>query len=166
MTKQKLLHGGFMQKRSFLLITLTILTITLAYSQETHRISLGIGIEGNLNSRQDMALGENLTFDYEINRFLALGIKLGANQNFKRLQIWEPEAFIRWYFMDLSGPKLFIQGDLGASIIYYRSDLYPVIMGGISGGIRFPLNNWYVEPYIRGGYPFILGAGICAGYRF
>jgi hypothetical protein len=41
------------------------------------------------------------------------------------------------------------------------------ISAGISLGWRFLLGKTvFVEPSVRGGYPFIAGAGICAGLRF
>ncbi|MDR3167704.1 MAG: hypothetical protein LBT93_07155 [Treponema sp.] len=155
-----------MRKQLFLLFMVTSLTANFVYTQETHRLSLGVGIEGNLNSRQGMALGKNFSLDYGINRFLSAGMKAGFSKDFNRILIWEPDAFIRWYFKDFSSFLLFVQADLGASIILTDARVYPVMLGGISGGIRFPLDKWYVEPYIRSGYPFILGAGMSAGYRF
>jgi hypothetical protein len=155
-----------MEKRVFLLCMLIILTAVFVCAQEAHRIFLGVGIEGNLNSRQDMAMGQHLTFDYGINRVLSAGLKWGFSHNFNQLYVLEPEAFVRWYFKKFSSAFLFLQADLGASIIFSESAVYPLMMGGITGGIRFPLNHWYIEPYVRGGYPFMVGAGANIGYRF
>ena len=35
-----------------------------------------------------------------------------------------------------------------------------------SVGYRFGINRLYIEPVIRGGYPFIVGAGLSIGVRF
>ena len=38
---------------------------------------------------------------------------------------------------------------------------------GLGAGWRIPFSNrWYWEPYIRIGYPYIVGAGISAAFRF
>lgn len=154
-------------KRIFLLLVVfTLLSTGLVCAQETRRISLGAGLEGNMNSRRNWAMGEMISFDYAINRSFSAGLKVAFSQNFGRVLTGESAAFFRWNITNFSSSLLFVQGDLGASFLAEDGRLHPVIMGGISGGIRIPLANWYVEPYIRGGYPFIVGAGIIAGYRF
>jgi hypothetical protein len=38
---------------------------------------------------------------------------------------------------------------------------------GVMLGRRFLLGGrWYVEPYLRAGYPYVAGAGASAGFRF
>ena len=38
---------------------------------------------------------------------------------------------------------------------------------GLTAGWRFPIGSrFFIEPYIRGGYPYYGGAGLCAGVRF
>ncbi|MDR2102227.1 MAG: hypothetical protein LBP43_06620, partial [Treponema sp.] len=106
--------------------------------------------------------GQSLAVDYGITRFLSAGIKWGFSQNFYQVQAFEPEAFIRFY----AGSFLFFQADMGASITLKDYQPYLFILGGITAGVRVPVDHWYVEPYIRGGYPFMAGAGVSAGYRF
>jgi hypothetical protein len=46
-------------------------------------------------------------------------------------------------------------------------DLKTFFMGGLELGLRFNLGkgDWYVEPRIRGGYPFIAGASCAVGWQ-
>jgi hypothetical protein len=55
----------------------------------------------------------------------------------------------------------------GNSTFHYgtRSSIYPSAVLGLS--CRFYMkNSWYLEPYIRGGYPVFAGAGLLLGRRF
>jgi hypothetical protein len=48
----------------------------------------------------------------------------------------------------------------------YRNSRGSPEAAGIAG-VRFRLgSNFYLEPYFRGGYPFIGGAGLTLGFRF
>ena len=43
---------------------------------------------------------------------------------------------------------------------------FGTISAGLTAGWRFPFgNNWFIEPAIRAGYPYIAGGGLSAGYR-
>jgi hypothetical protein len=148
-----------------LFMALTLSTGTIV-SQEAGHFSLGAGIEANLNVREGLSLSENLSFDYGITKTIAAGIKFGYSYNFDEIVVLEPEAFVRWYFWELEGIPLFTQVSLGSSIIFEDGEAHPVVLGGLSAGLRIPLNRWYVESSLRGGYPFIWGIGVSAGYRF
>jgi hypothetical protein len=45
-------------------------------------------------------------------------------------------------------------------------DTAPLFLGEAVAGWRFSFGNWYVEPYVRFGVPFIWGAGVSGGYKF
>jgi hypothetical protein len=152
--------------RIFILVTAFLIAVSFIGAEETYRFNLGLGVEGNMNARKNMTLGGAISASYGINEILAAGLKFTMSHDFKHLMILEPEVFVRWYFLSLGKFPLFVQGDLGSSLIMDDSHLYPSFMGGLTVGMRFPLERWYVEPYIRGGYPFITGIGITAGLRF
>jgi hypothetical protein len=148
---------------------LSLLFVVLAgtlSAREAERFALGFGIEGNSNTRDGMAMGESLYFSYEIIKNLEAGVTFGVNHNFQNMTVLEPAAMGRWYFFELPKNKFFAQADLGASLILEDGTLTPLFLGGLTLGARFPLGPWYLEPYARGGYPFIWGAGLKAGYRF
>ncbi|MDR1929907.1 MAG: hypothetical protein LBQ44_04670 [Treponema sp.] len=153
-------------KKIVLLSLLLTAFMGLAAAQEVGVFSLGLGVEGCMNTRYGVALEENLSFDYGIVKTVTAGIKFGFSQDFTGITVLAPEAFARWYFTEIDGNPLFVQVDLGASLIMEDSRIHPVFLGGLMAGIRFPLNAWYVEPSVRIGYPFIWGAGAAAGYRF
>jgi len=40
-------------------------------------------------------------------------------------------------------------------------------LGGLTAGMRLEIEDrWYLEPALRGGYPFTWGAGITLGKKF
>jgi hypothetical protein len=149
-----------------LLFTMFIILISLVEAQEAKQIALGLGIEGNMNTRKGAALGTAVSAGYGIFPGLAAGIKFGFSHNLARIMTLEPELFARWYFGELKNLSFFAQAGIGASIIFEDTAAHPAVLGNLAAGLRIPLGSWYVEPYLRTGYPFIWGAGISAGYRF
>jgi hypothetical protein len=135
-------------------------------AQETGGFSLGFGMEGNFNTRKGIALGQIISLEYDLNKTAALGAKFAFNQDFGRIMVLETAAFGRWNLFDFGGKTFFLQGDLGLSLVFEESQRLPLFLGGLTLGLRFPLGQWYVEPYLRTGYPFIWGAGVMGGYRF
>jgi hypothetical protein len=93
------------------------------------------------------------------------------NRDFSLFVTIEPEVYFRWYMPFLRpafGGGFFIQADAGASIIQEEAGMRYSVMGGGTVGFRyfFRSGNYYFEPYARGGYPFLWGAGIAFGCRF
>jgi hypothetical protein len=153
-------------KGSLILPLLLLVTAVYIGAQEPTGFALGFGVEGNNNTRKGVALGENLYFTYSFNNALEAGLQLGINYDFQNILALEPMVMGRWYFYDLFGGRIFAQADLGATLILEGEQLRPLALGGLALGIRFPLGAWFVEPYARGGYPFMWGAGVNGGYRF
>ena len=147
--------------------------------------ALGLGIEGNGYNNGDgtsgvLGLGFSLTGEYRFNietliPILSTGLRLGGFTNLNGLLTLEPLAFLRLSFRSgLLGRSwgmvhIFIEGNFGAALLRYEGegDLSPSLSGGASAGARIFLgNNWYIEPYIRGGYPVFVGGGLLGGYAF
>jgi hypothetical protein len=153
-----------------LLLIMCITLVSLVEAQEAKQFSLGLGIEANMYARRGVALGTAVSADYGFLPNLAAGIKFGFSHNLARIMALEPEVFARWYAGDVKGLFLFVQAGLGTSVIFEdRSEgrkAHPAVMGNLAAGLRIPLKQWYVEPYLRTGYPFIWGAGVSAGRRF
>ena len=111
---------------------------------------------------------------------LALGYGNGASIGFKAAYLVDADGQVttlelnflfRWYFLGSgSGPYLQINGG-PAFFAQYESMAIPSEIGTVSAGLsvgwRFLLGRyWFIEPGIRGGYPYIAGAGLSAGFRF
>ncbi|MDR1597076.1 MAG: hypothetical protein LBR99_05155 [Treponema sp.] len=156
-----------MNRALLLIITLTVLVSLAGTAQEAKQLALGLGVDGNMNTRKGAALGGTVSAGYGIIPNLAAGIKIGFSHNFDTIMTLEPEVFARWYFLDSKNISPFVQAGLGTSVFFEDGAVYPAFLGDLSAGLRIPFSRqWYTEAYLRAGYPFIWGAGIIAGYRF
>jgi hypothetical protein len=153
-------------RRVFILIAFLLASLSILGAQETKRFSLGIGVEANNNTRVGAAMGETMYFGCSIIQPLEAGVSVGFSYDFNRVMVLEPAAAGRWYFYHFMENRFFAQADLGASIVLEEKDTRPYFLGGLTLGVQLSLNEWYVEPYARGGYPFVWGTGVKAGYRF
>jgi hypothetical protein len=80
--------------------------------------------------------------------------------------------FLRFYLLGVnaySGPYLQL---LAGSALFNRPDDFsiPAFSGTISAGLNFGWRfvfgeRWFVEPSVRGGYPYMFGGGVSAGIR-
>jgi hypothetical protein len=135
-------------------------------SQESKRFALGAGLMGGMNSTFTMAARGSLSFDYNINETAAVGAKAGFAYFLKDTFALEPEAVIRWYFYRFPRASLFAQWDMGIRLIFNKSGGDSSFMAGASLGARFFLGTFYVEPFLRGGFPWEWGLGVMGGCRF
>jgi hypothetical protein len=62
--------------------------------------------------------------------------------------------------------NFFVQADIGAYLFLEEGEVTPMFNGGLRVGYRIPLGSFYIEPYGRGGYPYIFGIGLAAGVKF
>ena len=121
-----------------------------------------LGAEANANTREGAAAGGSLSFGADLNRHFALGAKAVFSHDFNAIGNLEPAAFLRWFPLPSNG--LFLQGEIGGSFFFEDGDSYPSILGGIGAGWRLVLGErFYLEPSVRGGYPFVWAGGIMFG---
>ena len=137
------------------------------------KVALGIDAEVNKNSLDFVSPAVSASFDYSVFRKLSLGFKMFASFDVKEkdnnLTILEPLALLRVYLVSQSGEPgtgVFLEGLGGVSILLVDSDTKFVANGGGGFGYRFAFSNFYIEPEIRVGYPYIFGAGLGTGFRF
>lgn len=137
------------------------------------KVALGFGAEVNKNSLDSVAPAGSVSFDYNIFRKVSLGVKMFAsfdvNEKDNNLTILEPHALLRFYLASPSGEPgtgVFLEGLGGASLLFVDSDTKFVVNAGAGFGYRFAFSNFYIEPELRVGYPYIFGAGLSAGFRF
>jgi len=127
------------------------------------KMSFGIGAEANANTREGAAAGGVLSFDLELNKHFLIGLNATFSHNFDTVFTLEPRVFFR-YNLPFKINGFFVQAELGTAVFFEDSKAYPAFSGGLAAGWRFLFNEkFYIEPYIRGGYPFIWGIGLTAG---
>jgi len=131
------------------------------------------GIETAFYSVSGAAYGGSLTLAY--GRGASVGFRAAYFADVEDLlSILELNILLRFYFMGgaaYSGP--FLQFTGGPALFFSRDSSIAVpaelgmVSAGLSLGWRFLLRGaWFVEPFVRGGYPYIAGGGLSAGIRF
>ena len=146
--------------------------------KKTFNWSLGLLAEANMNSPDGYAMGAGLytlfmlPLKLKIGR-LSLGAKALYSNDFKKHHIFDAALLFRWNFYDFSKIKerdsgFFIQLEGGAVFGLKESEpskLFMYALGEAAFGYRFTINNFFIEPYLRGGYPVIWAIGISGGFR-
>jgi hypothetical protein len=113
-----------------------------------------------MNSGSNAAGASWVSVTLDLGRFFAAGLKTGYSHNFSGIGTLETTALGRWYFLSFEKSRLFAQVEAGADLIFYDGETFPALLGGLALGWRVALGSWYLEPVVRGGYPFIWGAGL------
>ena len=145
----------------------------LKHAATIYKSSLGITLEANKNSISYISPAGGISFDYSILRKLSLGLKVtvsyDALEKENSILSIEPLGFLRWYAVSPTGEPsagLFIEAQGGPELLFINSNFKTSTSAGLELGFRIPLQSFYFEPYLRGGYPYIFGAGISTGFRF
>ena len=146
--------------------------------KKTFNWSLGLLAEANMNSPEACAMGTGLYALFMLPLKLKIGhLSLGAkalySNDFKKHHIFDAALLFRWNFYDFSKIKerdsgFFIQLEGGAVFGLKErepSKLFMYALGEAAFGYRFTINNFFIEPYLRGGYPVIWAIGISGGFR-
>ena len=146
--------------------------------KKTFNWSLGLLAEANMNSPDGYAMGTGLYTLFMLPLKLKIGhLSLGArtlySNDFKKHHIFDAALLFRWNFYDFSKIKkrdsgFFIQLEGGAVFGLKESEpskLFMYALGEAAFGYRFTINNFFIEPYLRGGYPVIWAIGISGGIR-
>jgi len=162
---------------SFLIFIFSFLIVLPLCAQDQEKqledLWFSPGAELALYSPVSLSYGGGLTIAYGSGT--SIGVK--ASWFFDSgglVNVLELNILLRLYFDGTSahsGP--FIQFT-GGPAMYYNYDeniLLPARIGMISGGLafgwRFLLGKYfYIEPSIRAGYPYLVGAGLSAGVHF
>ena len=146
--------------------------------KKTFNWSLGLLAEANMNSPDGYAMGAGLYTLFMLPLKLKIGhLSLGArtlySNDFKKHHIFDTALLFRWNFYDFSKIKkrdsgFFIQLEGGAVFGLKENEpskLFMYALGEAAFGYRFTINNFFIEPYLRGGYPVIWAIGISGGFR-
>ena len=92
-----------------------------------------------------------------------------VNEKDNTLFVVEPLLTARLYLVSPTGEPLaglFFEGEGGYSLLFVNSEMTGVFNAGGAVGFRFVFNQFYVEPELRCGYPYLFGIGLGAGLRF
>ena len=145
----------------------------LHHAATIYKSSLGLIIEANKNSISHISPAAGISFDYSLSRRLSFGVKalvsFDALEKDNTIYTIEPLGFLRWYVTSPTGEPsagLFAEGQGGAEVILVNDEIKTTVSGGLSLGFRITAGNFYIEPSLRGGYPYLFGAGLGAGFRF
>jgi len=128
--------------------------------------------ETNLYSVSSIAFGGGAALGYGDGT--ALGLRVIYCSDLDKIKSLELGLLIRLYLPRLTGHSgLFIQF-CGGPVLFAPEgkgisapDEFGMVSAGLSLGWRFILGqNFFLEPAVRGGYPYIAGLGLSIGARF
>jgi cell division septation protein DedD len=124
----------------------------------------GVGSEVNSNAKKGTAVGGNMAMGVDLNKHFALGVNAVYSNDLEASASTVESTVMLRYYLPVSGP--FIQAEAGGALNpEEKSSATP--MGGMAAGLRLDVNQgWFVEPAVRGGYPFVWGTGITVGKKF
>jgi len=132
---------------------------------------ISLGADTAFYSALSPSYGGSFSFGYGAGS--SIGIKAVYFFNVENFNLLEVDLLLRFYFFgrnSYSGP--FMQFIGGASLINYQGNFAVpantgIINAGLSFGWRFLfINRFFVEPSVRVGYPYLIGASAGAGVRF
>jgi hypothetical protein len=141
-----------------------------AQSGDREEFFFGPAAETALFSVRSAAFGGGFIAAYGYN-IGAIGLKAAFFADIEMLTTVEIGVFLRFYIPPRDSAGFFIQFNGGAGVFSRGGGpSLPARAGGVSAGLsagwRFlPGKRWFVEPYLRAGYPYIAGAGVSAGFR-
>jgi len=167
---------GSCLRRSLLIAVFSLLTVLPLAAQEVEQPEdfwFGLGTEMNEYSPTSLSWGISFTIAYGSGTSMGIKTSLSFDLD-KQMNVMELDFLLRFYFSGrFANSGLFAQLE-GGPAIYFDTDeniSFPVRIGmfniGLGIGWRFLLwENFFIEPYVRGGYPYLFGAGVSAGMRF
>jgi len=123
------------------------------------------GVDVNMNSPTGLAYGAILGIEFYLPERSSFGIQLTASSDGASNNVIEPLLAFRYYFTDLH--NLYLQLDTGASFITEIGETRFNLLIGLKAGYKFNVGKiFFIEPFIRGGFPFIAGGGLVLGYKY
>jgi len=161
-----------MNTKQILLFTLIFTRALASFAQETPapeiqksgNIAFSYGADINMNSAQLFAYGAVLGVDFNLPMRFSTGLFVTASSNGLSNNVIEPSVMARYYLFEKY--RFYIQLDLGVSILAEDENINFLFLAGVRSGYRFHIGDiFFIEPFLRAGYPFLAGAGVILGYR-
>jgi len=142
----------------------------LTKSKKQKDIFVALFAESMGYSRYNITAGGGIVFGGSFDG-KGLGLRLLYVKDVENFIFLETVAQIRLYLSsEKDNTGFFLQAEGGIVLFSYEKfeiTGYSSFVGGVSAGWRFMMNNqWYIEPFIRAGYPYIFGAGFSTGFKF
>ena len=138
-----------------------------------YKTSFGISTEGNMYSIKGFAPSGGILLDYATSKKVSLGGKISFSYDClskdNTIFTFETLGYLRIYLTppeDKPSTGLFLEGQVGGVFLNINSNMKNSHMIGGGIGYRFGFDKFYIDPVIRGGYPFVVGVGLSAGIRF
>jgi hypothetical protein len=167
-------------KKIFLLTVLNALVLIPVFAQEKSVARDDMWfcpvLESNWYSISKVAFGGGAALGYGDG--LAIGLKVMYCDDTDDIRTLELNFLLRFYLFSMASKTfrnsgLFLQLNGGPVIFAEEQNTMEVpaqigsFSAGLSLGWRFLLGrSFFIEPAVRGGYPYIVGAGLSAGVRF
>jgi len=154
-----------------LIVTLCVMggffAVTLPAS-EPEEFFIGFGPEIGGFTRSGAAFSGGFMAGYGINSDFAVGVRGGFMHDAEDIGSLNMQGFFRYQlprFLPIDG--FFAQANAGFVVFFYRNSSYPAFAGGLSLGWRGDIaENWFIEPAVRFGYPYMWNIAVLAGYSF
>jgi hypothetical protein len=149
-------------------------------AQDVVGFSLSLGLEADGYSPTSMGIGARFGGDYRFGEMLSVGTS-GLLATDGALTTLEISGNLRYYFFRDENSlikhyswasifHIFVQAEGGAAVFFNEDDSVQTrLMGGLAAGSRIALSrfgSFYIEPYLRIGYPYIYSIGVTGVYRF
>lgn len=141
-----------------------------------YKSAIGIAAEVNKNCVELASPAGGLSFDYSFARRVSAGLRAFVSYDVQSARVdenaivtFEPLATLRVYVASPTGEPaagMFLEAQCGSAILFVNDETRSSVSAGGAVGFRAVKGNGYIEPFLRGGYPYLFGAGIQAGVRF
>jgi len=133
------------------------------------------GADRAFYAMDEFLYGANISFGYGTGS--SIGIRFAWFISQDGIDALEINFLLRYYFFRPLPAKAAYHGPfvqvMGGPVIFYRPIDFTLpsnsgsVAAGIKAGWRFVLADMvFIEPSVRGGYPYLFGAALTAGLRF
>jgi hypothetical protein len=138
------------------------------WGQESGEIDVGVLLESAMGTRKGISMEGGIIGGYGVTDNLSIGIKADYGHDFSNLGLLELLGYGRYYLpLDVEVCRLWAQMGTGVIVLMEGGkEAIGSVMVDMEIGVRFSVGSFYGEPYIRFGYPVLVGAGAVFGYRF
>lgn len=151
-------------KKSFLIFCLLLSSMVLL-SSEVLPLSFGTHIGTNMETPQGYALNLGLQGSYEIFNNFNTGLQFDSSMDFKNSFAFEATVFAKYILpFKFSIVEPFVKCNLGYALVRFKDINANAMALGLETGVSIPVSKFSFEPYLRFGYPYFWGAGVCFQY--